>query len=100
MTLHQLTTALAVSSSPGDTFAAALAPFPLHEDDPNAGSEAEYWLDVCHEQCNIPLVNDPKARAILAVAARLHEMTGFNQRLYRFHDESKLLISQVVEAVL
>jgi hypothetical protein len=66
MTLHQLTTALRSLFAPRDTFAAALAPFPLHEDDPNAGSEAEYWLDVCHEQCNIPLVNDPKARAILA----------------------------------
>ena len=100
MTLHQLTTHLLSLFQRPDAFAAALAPTPLHEDDPRAGSEAEYWLDVCHEQCNIPLVNDPKARAMLSDAAEWHATTGFNRRFFRFTDGSKLLISDVVEMVL
>lgn len=100
MTLSQLTAAIRSLFATPDTFAAALASTPLHEDDPRAGSEAEYWLDVCHEQCNIPLIHDPKARAILADAAEWHAMTGFNRRYFRFHDGSKLLISDVVEVLL
>jgi hypothetical protein len=100
MTLHQLTTALRSLFQRGDTFAAALAPFPLHEDDPAAGSEAEYWLDVCHEQCGIPLIRDPAARKILEDAAKSHATTGYCARHFKFHDGSSLTISDVMEMVL
>lgn len=81
-------------------FALALAPTPLHEDSAIAGSEAEYWLDVCHANGNTRLVNNWKARSMLADAAAWHATTGYNQRLYKFNDESKLLISPSAEVVM
>lgn len=83
-----------------DTFPAALAPTPLHQDHPEAGSEAEYWRDVCHEHCGTSLIHDSIARAILAHAAAWHSSTGYCARFYRFNDGSALAISEVVEMVL
>lgn len=83
-----------------DTFPAALAPTPLHQDDPEAGSEAEYWLDVCWEQCGGPLIHDRAVREILEQAAEWHSMTGYCARFFRFRDGSTLTISDVMEMVL
>ncbi len=81
-------------------FAAAQIATPLHDDNPAAGCEAEYWLDVCHERCATPLIHDAGSREILERAARWHATTGYCARLYRFNDNSKLVISQMMEAVL
>lgn len=85
---------------PRDTFPAALALTPLHEDHPDTRTEAEHWLEVCWEQCGTPLVQDPASRAILERAAKWHATTGYNGLLCGFNDESKLLVNQVMEAVL
>lgn len=97
---------LSIITARRDTFLAASAGTPIHEDDPRAGSEAEdwshaeYWLDFCRERYDLPLVRDPVARAMLSEAADYHETTGYCARYYQFKDGSRLSISDVVEMVL
>jgi hypothetical protein len=80
-------------------FAAALAPLPLHEDDPVTQTEAEYWRDVCRARTVGPLIRDPIARSMLVDAALDCEVTGFGGRYYWFGDDSRLSINDAAEVV-